>query len=318
MDKTPLISVIIPNYNYSDYIITALESVAAQTYGNWECIIVDDGSTDNSREVINDFITRSRDNRFMLLQIANSGTSAAKNVGLKKAKGVLIQFLDADDLIESHKLESQLEIILKNRANLVFAESKFFTEENGSRSYFVKFPKGYLADETLVDFALLERIITNNLVTISSPLFIKAGAPKEGFVENLNNNEDWLFWVKIAFQRPLFLIDRSDLSQTLIRGHQKSAMQNSEKMYRGEIVVRAEIERLINHSGWLSTEQRKHLRFLNKRLLSLHHIRSVDVGKGLLLLAKCMIEKPSNMIELSWAGGLRLLKRIIKFRHAKK
>lgn len=93
-----MISVIIPNYNNEQYLAKCLNSVRNQTYRDWECIIVDDGSTDNSLGEIDRLV--GRDNRFKVVSQSNQGLSSARNAGMREAKGDFF-FLDADDYLES-------------------------------------------------------------------------------------------------------------------------------------------------------------------------------------------------------------------------
>lgn len=104
-----MISVVIPLYNKEKAVRATLESVRAQTYKDWECIVVDDGSTDNSREVVEQF--RIEDLRFQILTQPNSGVSAARNAGVKAAKGEYVAFLDGDDLWEPTYLEEAVQLI---------------------------------------------------------------------------------------------------------------------------------------------------------------------------------------------------------------
>jgi glycosyltransferase involved in cell wall biosynthesis len=100
----PLVSIIIPAYNSGQYLAETINSALAQTWGNKEIIVVDNGSTDNTAEIIKGFGSR-------ILPISiqqNKGASAARNAGLQVAKGDYIQFLDADDLLSTNKIESQL------------------------------------------------------------------------------------------------------------------------------------------------------------------------------------------------------------------
>jgi glycosyltransferase involved in cell wall biosynthesis len=94
--RTPLVSVIIPTYNHAHYLGEAIQSVLQQTFANYEIIVVDDGSTDNTREIIDRF-----DARIRYIWQKNQGLSAARNTGLRAAKGELIGLLDADDLYET-------------------------------------------------------------------------------------------------------------------------------------------------------------------------------------------------------------------------
>ena len=92
----PAVSVIIPCYNHAHYLCRAVQSVLAQTYADWEAIIVDDGSTDNTREVA----TRFSDPRVRYIYQENRGLSAARNTGISAAQGSYLAFLDADDELE--------------------------------------------------------------------------------------------------------------------------------------------------------------------------------------------------------------------------
>lgn len=97
-----MVSVIIPTYNNSKYIIDAINSVLSQSYTNLECIIIDDGSTDNTKEILHNFIQSKK--VFYYFQ-ENEGVSAARNLGIEKSKGSQILFLDADDLLHNNALE---------------------------------------------------------------------------------------------------------------------------------------------------------------------------------------------------------------------
>jgi len=109
-----LISIIIPTYNRAHLISDALNSVIAQTYTNWECIVVDDGSTDNTEDILASYVRK--DNRFQYYHRPVErlkGASTCRNIGFEISKGSCIQYLDSDDLISDNKLQEQI-MILKN------------------------------------------------------------------------------------------------------------------------------------------------------------------------------------------------------------
>ena len=101
----PKVSIIIPCYNQAEFLPTTLQSLQSQSLSDWECIIVNDGSTDNSADIIAQFT--QQDPRFRLINKTNGGSATARNIGLKQAQGEYIQFLDADDLLAQDKLEKQ-------------------------------------------------------------------------------------------------------------------------------------------------------------------------------------------------------------------
>src|SRR3954462_4214752 len=92
----PLVTVVMPSYNYARFIGDALESLSAQTYGEWECIVCDDGSTDDTGEVVARYI--EREPRVHYVRQPNQRQAVAKNTALNLARGRYVQFLDADDL----------------------------------------------------------------------------------------------------------------------------------------------------------------------------------------------------------------------------
>ena len=107
-----LVSIIMPSYNTSEYVEESIKSVLNQTYTNWELIIVDDCSTDNSEEIIKQFTHDARIRFFK--NEKNSGAAISRNFALREAKGKWIAFLDSDDLWEPEKLEKQIGFMREN------------------------------------------------------------------------------------------------------------------------------------------------------------------------------------------------------------
>ncbi len=145
--KGPLISVVIPNYNNSGFLIECLESVLNQTYDNKEVILIDDGSTDESMQVLFPYQDRIR-----IIATENRGAAAARNTGILSAKGEFISFLDSDDVWESTKLELQIEMMLSGDYDLIYSSGiDFYTSgelgnvtnprySGNCYEYFRKFP----------------------------------------------------------------------------------------------------------------------------------------------------------------------------------
>jgi len=109
----PLVSIVIPLYNKEEYILQALQSIQNQSLTSWECIIIDDGSTDSSVEIVTEFIRQNQE-RFSLIRQKNSGPSTARNNGINLAKGKYVAFLDADDIWLPTKLITQVDFMEKN------------------------------------------------------------------------------------------------------------------------------------------------------------------------------------------------------------
>lgn len=124
-----LISIIVPVYNAGAYIRETISMVAAQTYGNWELLLVDDGSEDDSREKIRESM-ESGDARIRLIEKQqNEGAARARNIGIEASKGRYVAFLDADDLWMPDKLEKELAFMKEKQAAFVFTAYEFGDED---------------------------------------------------------------------------------------------------------------------------------------------------------------------------------------------
>lgn len=112
-----LVSIIIPVYNVEKYLRICLDSVLAQTYGDYEVIMVDDGSTDNSAKICEEY--EKKDERFHLIRQENKGPATARNLGIRESKGEYVYFIDSDDCINSVLLETVVRIAEENNADIV-------------------------------------------------------------------------------------------------------------------------------------------------------------------------------------------------------
>lgn len=137
-----LISIIIPVYNAKPYIEDTVKTVVSQTYGEWELILVDDGSTDGSAEIVKRLEKEDTTGRIRVLCPAEHGSAArARNFGLANAKGRYIAFLDADDLWEKDKLEKELAFMKEENAGFVFSGYEFANADGVGTGKVVKVPK---------------------------------------------------------------------------------------------------------------------------------------------------------------------------------
>jgi len=159
------ISIIIPNYNRENLVAETLDSIISQTHQNWECLIVDDGSTDRSVEVIRKYA--EKDPRFILIERPSTklkGANSCRNIGLKKAKGDYIIFFDSDDLMMPHHIQAKLQFMLEGDLDYAVFKSKNFgqpahVEEEIDYSYYEKYE--FTADNYLLNKL---RFFTNDLI----------------------------------------------------------------------------------------------------------------------------------------------------------
>jgi glycosyltransferase involved in cell wall biosynthesis len=232
-DFNPLISVIIPSYNYALYLPECVASVMKQTYSNWECIIIDDGSTDTTKQV-GEQLSKS-DKRIQYFFQENSGPTVARNLGVSKAKGEFIQFIDADDLIEHQKLEKQVAVFeKKSEYDLVYGGVKYFRSSDKARLYDDITLEGsfpWMKNLSGKGHIMIEALLKGNIMVISSPLIRKSLFDKfGGMSEDLYFNEDWELWTRFAMGGAQFFFEDSPDTQALVRVHESYSKDNF-KMY---------------------------------------------------------------------------------------
>jgi hypothetical protein len=195
-DKTHLISVIIPTYNSGRFIAQAVQCVLDQTYRQFEIIVIDDGSTDTTKDVLREFNGHIR-----YCYQENRGPSAARNAGIAVAKGDYICFLDADDIWTPNKLEVQLAFMAQNDdIGLVFSDEEEVSQATGlHRSILAKtmFRSDIVSQLPIHDAfekLLIENFIPTSMVMARKKCFGKAGL----FDESLRVVEDRDMWLRIA------------------------------------------------------------------------------------------------------------------------
>ena len=189
------VSVVIPTYNCGQYISKAIESVLNQTYQNFEIIVIDDGSTDNTKSVLIPYMDKIK-----YIYKKNGGPSGARNLGINNAKGEYIAFLDADDLLLEEYLSKCVNYIEKNRYDLVWTDSYadiynengiFICRKSGEREDYPS-NKDYLYEKLFKRFQ--NGFSGTYRIVIKKDCFNKIGY----FDENLIIIEDWDLWLRIA------------------------------------------------------------------------------------------------------------------------
>ncbi len=178
-----LVSIIMPTYNCAKFIGKTIESVIAQTYENWELIIVDDCSKDNTEEVVSKY----KDNRIKYHRLENnSGAAVARTEAMKKARGSYMSFLDSDDLWKKDKLEKQLEFMNKNNYNFTCTEYEQIDEEGNKLNKVIKVKKR--ADYNRI---LLDCPVGNSTVMYNVEKLGKFEVP------NIRKRNDDALWLQI-------------------------------------------------------------------------------------------------------------------------
>ncbi|UII21822.1 glycosyltransferase family A protein [Fulvivirga ligni] len=188
LDRNPLVTIIMPVFNARDFLYDSINSVISQSYSNWELLIINDGSTDESEEIINLF----NDERICYFKKSNNGVSSARNVGLQNMRGKYFCFLDSDDLLSFNSIKDRLSVFFDDdRVDFVDGRVQIFDQnvDNVVREYVPTF----------------EGDPFNSLLKLSEECFfgitwmIKNSAHVYyNFRENLTHGEDLLFYLSIC------------------------------------------------------------------------------------------------------------------------
>lgn len=196
-EENKMISVIIPTYNYAVFLPFAIRSCLDQTYKSIEIIVVDDGSTDHTKDVIEEF-----NNHITYLFQENRGVSAARNRGLELAKGDYITFLDSDDYLTNDSLELRIEILKRHTdIGIVFTSTYSKTWGKEELRYRPKIKKPIISDKFYEDL-LLRKIPFQT----SATLMRSSIAKRFRFPTHLSNAEDIVYFTKIFFSTKGFFL----------------------------------------------------------------------------------------------------------------
>jgi teichuronic acid biosynthesis glycosyltransferase TuaG len=189
----PLVSVIMPAYNAEQYITESIESVVAQTYTQWELLIVDDGSTDGTKKIIESYC--KQDGRIKYFRQPNSKQGKARNLALANATGAYVAFLDADDVWLPQKLSVQLEEIINKDVDLVFSDACVFTRQLSDSTLVMQAGKGmFKGDEALKNFLEQNKI---PILTVLMKTEILRSVNGFSEITSIQNVEDYHLWIRL-------------------------------------------------------------------------------------------------------------------------
>ena len=267
------VSVVIPTYNRATVIGEALNSVMSQTYRNFEILVVDDGSMDDTAERVERFV---QEGHVRLIRQANAGASAARNAGIRLCKGEIISFLDSDDLWKPEKLSLEVEFLtLHPEIDAIFSDLEKYDGKEFTPSFMrsTEVFSRLLADHRSADgmalsqrqmlLCLLQEIpIKPSTLTIRRAMFTRIGY----FLTSWRSSEDWEFLLRLAhvgrfgyLDRPLGALrvrgdalHRADAEGGLARMRHRLVEEKDRlaKDPEGMVAVRRGISNLSTHLGW--------------------------------------------------------------------
>ena len=179
----PKVSIIIPCYNGEKYLHETLNCIQNQTFGDWECIIVNDGSIDGSLEIMKEY--SEKDHRFLFVDKENEGPSAARNCGVRYSRGDYLLFLDSDDIIATDYIyKGAIYLDRHSECALYYSQTKYFGSRNDVMDSSYSGYKDLLARNSIVCTCIIRRYD-----------FDRIG----GFDESMKGYEDWEFFIRLLY-----------------------------------------------------------------------------------------------------------------------
>ena len=214
----PEVSIIIPAYNQGNFLKETLKSVSAQSFEDFECIVVDDGSTDNTALVAKEY---SGGDKIKYFFQDNKGLAGARNTGIKIAKGNYVHFLDSDDLIYKNFLENMIDKLGQDKNIDILSCAWDLIDENGN---IISSKIGPVKSENYFKDLILENLFPVHAVVLKSSIFNKVGL----FNEKLMAMEDWDMWLRIA--NAGYKFDIIDMVGVSYRRHEKCMTLELDRM----------------------------------------------------------------------------------------
>jgi glycosyltransferase involved in cell wall biosynthesis len=291
----PEVSVILPTYNGAKYLALAIESVLNQTFSDFELIIIDDGSTDNTEDLVNQYLLR--DQRIRYHYQANRGRASALNKGIDLAQGEYIALIDADDLFVETKLEKQAEV-LRNRKDLILIYSKTITFSDGFDPSFATLPETTIGDPPPTgENAWFSLITFKCWYYITTALFRKDILQQVGCF-----NAKYLFAQDMDLQLRLAIVGKMDWIPEILYKYRIHAGQDSQDNYRMHDSIRQITEDFFIQHPWTITKI-GYRRVANVCSKVLRTAAATEIRQGRVIEARTHLQKAIGLTP--WALNLR-------------
>ena len=273
----PLISIIIPIYNRSDIIVHTLESIIKQSYENWECILVDDGSDDDIENVINIFYRK--DKRFSFYRRPNNlpkGPSSCRNYGFYKSTGAYIKWFDSDDIFLPDALEKQISY-MDDEVDVVVSKLEL---KNLEKNETIE------VNEIFSNRLIEDYLLGNVSFYVSGPLWKREFlVNKELFDEKIRNLDDWDFNLRMMYNKPrIFFLDEVI---AIYRIHEDSLLHELRKCNFNEIY--SEFSAREKHLKLLSSLEYKKARLKLRDFIIARSLFFLRIGLSLPFKEKCKL-----------------------------
>lgn len=276
------VSIIVPCYNQAEYLAETLDSVLSQTYQDWECIVVNDGSSDNTKDVAFQYV--QHDCRIKYIEQTHLGPSSARNNGIKISSGDFILPLDADDIIATTYIEKAIRVFEQSpNISLVYCKAEMFGEENGPWDLPKYNYNSFIWENCIFCSALFKRTDYNHT---------------NGYNYNMTIGlEDWDFWLSLLDSQSLVY----QIDEVLFYYRRKKMSRDTEsQLYKDELYAQIYYNHTDIYEKYakdivLSKQQLFQLRrMMNQKIYEIYNSNSYKVGDFILkpfVLIKKIINK---------------------------
>ncbi len=276
----PKVSVIIPTYNRGNFIVAAIESVLAQNYRDFEIIVVDDGSTDNTQLQLKPFKEKLNNGRIRYFYQPNQGIACARNTGIRCSQGEYIAFLDSDDLWLGDKLKIQTEILDGNPAiGLTYASMIIYDEKGNYRGLKPSKVSGTNFQE-LIEWG---GHYPTSTIMLRKDCFKRVGL----FDENFARLEDFDMWLRISRLYRIFPVIDQPLG--IYRWHDNNSIFDEQIVYESQIKL---YQKIFNQFPDAPAKVVKQKLAKNQYLLSKFHFKERNYVKASQHLQQALINNP--------------------------
>ncbi|MCI5127083.1 MAG: glycosyltransferase [Candidatus Electrothrix sp. AUS3] len=259
----PLVSIIIPSYNHEKYIIEAVNSVFAQSYQNIELIIIDDGSNDNSVNIINKLVDLNRNHKIKFIAQDNAGLSKTLNKGVRLSSGEYIGFLASDDVYLPNKIEENIAALKKtgNDVGAVYSDG-YIIDSQGN--YYSRFSTKYPIP---ISKNIYKELLVQNWIPALSVLYKKDCFLSVGWFDEDFTTEDYDFFIRFSKKYKILF-----LNTTLFcyRQHGNNTSSNTEAMARQREKLKKKHHDMMQASNFISAIQQMDI-FAVLKLLSINN-----------------------------------------------
>jgi glycosyltransferase involved in cell wall biosynthesis len=249
---SPRISIIIPTYNYGHFLADTLNSLRRQTFSDWECLVVDDGSTDDTAAIVKQI--SSIDDRFHYIWQTNQGQPTARNTGLARAAGQYIQFLDSDDMLQPEKLRAQAAYLDNHPGtDIVYGRVRYF--ETGKEDELFIDRWGDRMTEWMPMLSgkgtpIIRAMAEKNILELGCALFRIGAVRKTGdFDAKTQGVEDYFYCFRAAVAGLSWFFLDIPMTEVLMRHHPGSFSKNRCFSYKKELETRLLMNVMLKHIG---------------------------------------------------------------------